>query len=270
MIETGFIFMSKPIITLTTDWGTKDHYLAAVKGSIATHIPDATVMDISHDITPFDLNEASYILRNSWKDFPEGTIHIIGVNSEASIEHPHLVIKEKGHYFIGADNGIFCLTFDAPPEEIYELDIFQASNKYTFSTKDVFIQAARHILEGKALSELGNPLEELNNKMAFKPVTEENLIKGKVIYIDRYENVVTNISESLFKDMSKGKSFVIYLRAGKYELKKIHTSYSDVVEGELVALFGSDNFLEIAQNKGRAAGLLGIQLDDVIRIEIAE
>jgi hypothetical protein len=270
MIETGFIFMSKPIITLTTDWGTKDHYLAAVKGSIISHIPDATIMDISHDITPFDLNEASYILRNSWKDFPEGTIHIIGVNSEASIEHPHVVIKEKGHFFIGADNGIFSLIFEESPQEIYELDIFQASNKYTFSTKDVFVQAALHIVDGKALDELGDPLAELHNKMAFKPVTEENLIKGKVIYIDRYENVVTNISESLFNEISKGKKFTIYLRAGKYELKKIHSSYSDVVEGELVAIFGSDNFLEIAQNRGRAAGLLGIQIDDVIRIEIAE
>jgi len=262
--------MTRPIITLTTDWGTKDHYLAAVKGSIATHIPDAVVMDISHEIVPFDLNEASYILRNAWKNFPEGSIHIVGVNSEASIEHPHVIIKENGHFFIGSDNGIFSLIFDQTPEEIYELDIIQSTNKFTFSTKDVFVQAALHILEEKPLTELGDQLEELNNKMAFQPVTEVGLIKGKVIYIDRYENVVTNISESLFYEMTKGKKFSIFLRAGKYELKKIHTSYSDVVEGELVALFGSDNLLEIAQNRGRAAGLLGIQIDDVIRIEIAD
>lgn len=262
--------MTRPIITLTTDWGTKDHYLAAVKGSIATHIPDSMVMDISHEITPFDLNEASYILRNAWKNFPIGTIHIVGVNSEASIEHPHVIIKEGGHFFIGADNGIFSLIFDNTPEEIYELDIIQTSNKFTFSTKDVFVQAALHIIDEKPLSELGDQLDELHNKMAFQPVTEEGLIKGKVIYIDRYENVVTNISESLFNDMTKGKKFSIFLRAGKYELNKIHTSYSDVVEGELVAIFGSDNLLEIAQSRGRAAGLLGIQLDDVIRIEIAE
>lgn len=261
--------MSRPIITLTTDWGSKDHYLAAVKGSIATHIPDAMVVDISHEITPFDLNEASYILRNTWKNFPQGSIHIVGVNSEASIEHPHIIVKENGHFFIGSDNGIFSLIFDETPEEIYELDIIQASNKFTFSTKDVFVQAAQFIIEEKSLKELGNPLEELNNKMAFQPITEKGLIKGKVIYIDRYENVVTNISEKLFNEMTKGKKFSIFLRAGKYELNKIHTSYSDVVEGELVAIFGSDNLLEIAQNRGRAAGLLGIQVDDVIRIEIS-
>lgn len=260
--------MSRPVITLTTDWGTKDHYLASVKGCIMKNIPDSTIMDISHEIIPFDLNEASYILRNTWKSFPEGTIHIVGVNSEASIEHPHVIIKENGHFFIGADNGIFSLIFDRTPEEIYELDIIQESNKFTFSTKDVFVQAALHIVNKKPLAELGDRLEDLHNKMAFQPVTEEDLIKGKVIYIDRYENVVTNISESLFNEMTKGKKFSIFLRAGKYELKKIHASYSDVVEGELVAVFGSDNLLEIAQNRGRAAGLLGIQIDDVIRIEI--
>jgi S-adenosylmethionine hydrolase len=257
-----------PIITLTTDWGLKDHYLASVKGSILSHIPQAQIIDISHQIKPFDLNEASYILRNVWKSFPEGSIHLVGVNSEASLAHPHVVIKHQGHYFIGADNGIFSLVFDHQPDEIFELDIIQATNKFTFSTKDVFVQAALHICEGNPLDGLGEKLAELTNRMAFQPVTEEGLIKGKVIYIDRYENVVTNISESLFQEKAQNKKFEILLRAGKYTIKKIHTSYSDVVEGELVALFGSDNLLEIAQNKGRAAGLLGIQVDDVVRIEI--
>lgn len=256
------------IITLTTDWGSKDHYLATVKGAILTQIPNVQIIDISHDIAPFDLNEASYILRNTWKNFPEGSIHLVGVNSEASLEHPHVVIRHLGHYFIGADNGIFSLMFDETPAEIYELDIFQSSNKFTFSTKDVFVHAARHILNGKELHDLGDQLTDLTNKMAFQPVTETNVIKGKVIYVDRYENVVTNISEELFNDMTQKKKFTILLRAGKYKITKIQSSYSDVVEGELVALFGSDGLLEIAQNRGRAAGLLGINVDDVVRIEI--
>lgn len=257
-----------PIVTLTTDWGTKDHYLAAVKGTLLTQIPQVQIIDISHDIAPFNLNQASYILRNSWKAFPKGTIHLVGVNSEASLQHPHVAIFYEGHYFIGADNGIFSLIFDSKPEHIYELDIIQASNKFTFSTKDVFIRAAVHIIDGNPMESLGNKLPELHSRMAFKPVTETNVIKGKVIYIDRYENVITNISESLFFEMVQKKAFSILLRAGKYQIKKIHTSYSDVVEGELVAIFGSENMLEIAQNRGRAAGLLGIQVDDVVRIEI--
>ncbi len=259
-----------PIITLTTDWGIKDHYLASVKGAILKYIPQAQTVDITHEITPFDLNEASYILRNTWNNFPDGTIHIVGVNSEASLEHPHVLIKHQGHYFIGADNGIFSLMFDEVPEEIYEIDIIQTSNRYTFSTKDVFVQAALHIIKEEPITELGDKLPDLTNRMAFQPVTETGVIKGKVIYIDRYENIVTNISETLFQDMVQGKPFNILLRAGKYKINKIHTSYSDVVEGELVALFGSDNLLEIAQNRGRAAGLLGLQVDDVVRIEIGD
>jgi len=259
-----------PIITLTTDWGTKDHFLASVKGAIMAHIPQANIIDISHEIAPFNLNEASYILRNSWKEFPEGSIHIVGVNSEASAQYPLIVIKESGQYFIGADSGIFSLLFDHTPEEIYELDIIQASSKFTFSTKDVFVQAAMHICEGNSLEGLGGKLPDLTTRMAFKPVTENNLIKGKVIYIDRYENVVTNISEDLFNEMTHKKNYTILLRAGKYEIKKVNESYSDVGEGELVALFGSDFLLEIAQNRGRAAGLLGLQIDDVVRIEIEE
>lgn len=259
-----------PVITLTTDWGSKDHYLASVKGAILTSMPQASIIDISHEISPFNLNEASYIIRNSWKNFPIGSIHIIGVNSEASLEHPHVVIKEQGQYFIGADNGIFSLIFDQTPKEIYELDIIQSSNKFTFSTKDVFIQAALHVSEGNALDMLGDKITELTKRMPFQPVTDPNVIKGKVIYIDRYENVVTNISESLFMEMTQKKKFTILLRAGKYKIKKVLASYSDVGEGELVALFGSDNLLEIAQNRGRAAGLLGMHLDDVVRIEIDE
>lgn len=260
--------MNNTVVTLTTDWGTKDHYLATVKGSIISSIPSAIIVDISHDIPPFNLNEASYILKNSWKSFPKGSIHLIGVNTEASVEQPHIVVKQQGHYFIGADNGIFSLLFDESPKEIYEIDIIQESNKFTFSTKDVFIKAALHIIEEKPLSDLGGSLSELNTRISFKPVIESNLIKGKVMYIDRYENIVTNISEDLFNEKTRNKKFSIFLRAGKYELKKISESYSDVVEGELVALFGSDQQLEIAQNRGRAASLLGVQIDDVIRIEI--
>ena len=258
------------IITLTTDWGIKDYYLAALKGAVLNQIPDANIVDITHDITPFDLNEASYILRNSWEDFPEGTIHLIGISSEASPDHPHLLIKEKGQYFIGADNGIFCLLFDETPEEIYELDVIQSSDKFTFSTKDVFINVAKHIIQGEDIDKLGDKINELNKRTAFKPVMDANVIKGKIIYIDHYQNVVTNISEKLFKEACKKKKFQILVNAGQYRISKINTSYSDVGEGELVALFGSDNFLEIAQNRGRAAGLLGLALDDVVRIEIEE
>ena len=257
-----------PIITLTSDWGLKDHYLASVKGAFLRSIPGVMIVDISHQIPPFDLNQASYILKSAFKNFPEGSIHIVGVNTEASIDMPHVLIKYKGHYFIGADNGIFALMFDEKPELIIELDIIQTSNRFSFSTKDVFIQAAMHLIEGNDILQLGEKRDALTNKMSFKPVVESNLIKGKVIYIDGYQNVITNITEKLFIDLVKGRKFKILLRAGNYEITKISSSYMDVSEGELLALFDSEDFLEIAINKGKASGLLGLGIDDVVRIEV--
>ncbi len=256
------------IVTLTSDWGLKDHYLASVKGAFLRSIPGVTLVDISHQIPPFDLNQASFILKNAYKNFPEGSIHIVGVNTEASIEMPHVLIKHQGHYFIGADNGIFALMFDEDPELIIELDIIQTSNRFSFSTKDVFIQAAMHLIEGNDLELLGEKKTSLTNKMSFKPVIETDLIKGKVIYIDAYQNLITNITEDLFNQVVKGKKFKILLRAGNYEITSISKSYMDVSEGELLALFDSENYLEISINKGKASSLLGLELDDSVRIEV--
>jgi len=257
-----------PIITLTSDWGLKDHYLASVKGAFLRSIPGVTLVDISHQIPPFDLNQASFILKSAYKNFPEGSIHIVGVNTEASIDMPHVLIKHKGHYFIGADNGIFALMFNENPELIIELDIIQTSNRFSFSTKDVFVQAAMHVIEGNEIEHLGEKRDALTNKMSFQPVIEPKLIKGKVIYIDGYQNVITNITEDLYNEVVKGKKSRILLRGGNYEIKNISQSYLDVSEGELLALFDSENHLEIAINKGKASSLLGLGIDDVIRIEV--
>lgn len=261
-------FKQMPIITLTSDWGLKDHYLASVKGAFLRSIPNVTLVDISHQIPPFDLNQASFILKSAYKNFPEGSIHIVGVNTEASIDMPHVLIKHNEHYFIGADNGIFALMFDGDPELIIELDIIQTSNRFSFSTKDVFIQAAMHLIEGNDIEQLGERRDALTNKMSFKPVIEANLIKGKAIYIDGYQNVITNITEDLFNQVVKGRKFKVLLRAGNYEITNISKSYMDVSEGELLALFDSEDHLEIAINKGKASSLLGLGIDDVIRIEV--
>lgn len=257
-----------PIITLTSDWGLKDHYLASVKGAFLRSIPGATLVDISHQLPPFDLNQASFVLKSAYKNFPEGSIHIVGINTEASIDMPHVLIKYKEHFFIGADNGIFALMFDETPELIIELDIIQTSNRFSFSTKDVFVQAAMHVAEGNDLTLLGDKRDALTNKMSFKPVIEENLIKGKIIYIDEYQNIITNITERLFNEVVKGKKFKILLRAGNYQINTISKSYGDVSEGELLALFDSEDHLEIAINKGKTSSLLGLGIDDVIRIEV--
>jgi S-adenosylmethionine hydrolase len=256
-----------PVISITSDWGLKDHYLAAVKGSILSHIPDAEIVDISHDIPSFDLNQTSFIIRNSYKYFPQGSIHIIGVKSDASIETPHTAVLFDGHYFLGADNGVFSLIFDKEPEKIVEIDMIQDSDSFTFSTRDVFVMAAAHLAQGENIEKLGNVKNSLMQKMSFAPVVEKNAIKGKVIYIDNYENVITNIRESVFKENVGKTPFSIVFRTPGYAISSISKSYDDVQEGEMLALFSSGSHLEIAINLGKASSLLGLHLDDIVRIE---
>jgi len=255
------------IITLTSDWGLKDHYAGAVKGAILRMLPDAQIVDISHQIPPFDLNQAAFIIRNFYGNFPEGTIHILAINSEADTHTPHTLVYHKGQYFIGADNGIFSLLFDDKPTEIIELDVLQDSDYFTFPTRDVFVKVACHIASGKPIKSLGHPRTSLVEKMAFRPVIQDNLIRGKVIYIDNYENVFINITETLFNSTVRNRKFAISFRSAYYHIDAISRSYKDVKPGEMLALFSTSGYLEIAIHQGKASSLLGLKMDQLVIIE---
>ena len=257
------------VITLTSDWGTKDPYAGAVKGTILRQMPEAVIVDITHDIPAFDLIQAAFIIRNFYRNFPEGSIHLLAINTEASIRHPHTLVKYKGHYFIGADNGIFSLIFDEKPELIIDLDVIQDSDYFTFPTRDVFVKVACHIAQGKPVEKLGHVKKEILEKISFRPVIQGNLIKGQVIYIDNYENAFTNISESLFTQATKGKKFTITFRSPNYRITEISKSYQDVPAGEMLALFSSSGYLQIAMNRGKASSLLGLGLDQAVNVEIS-
>ncbi len=256
------------IITLTSDWGLKDHYAASVKGAILRHLPDARIVDISHQVPAFDLNQAAFIIRNVYRNFPEGTIHILAINTEASTETPHTMVYHHGHYFIGADNGIFSLLFDDRPARIIELDVIQDSDYFTFPSRDVFVKVACHIASGKPMEALGHPKENLMQKMAFKPVIQEDLIKGKVIYVDHYENVFVNITETLFNSIVKHRKFTITFRSPNYRITTISKSYKDVNPGEMLALFSTSGYLEIAICQSRASSLLGLKMDQLVLVEL--
>lgn len=252
------------IITLTSDWGTSDYYLPAVKGAILSQLPQVSIIDISHHIRQFDLESAAFTLRNCYRHFPEGSIHIIGINTEESIENPHVVVKANGHYFIGTDNGIFSMIFGDQPIEMVELDIPMDTDYFTFSTRDRFVKAAVLISKGEPLASLGEPRETPNARMLFQPTVSQNHIKGMIIHIDAYENLITNISESLFKAERKNRKFEIYFSG--YRIRKISSAYTDQAVAELVALFGSHGMLEIAINHGKAASLCGMERTNSIDV----
>ena len=255
------------IITLTSDWGSKDHYTAAVKGKILSRLPDATIVDISHNIPSFEIEQAAFVLKNAYPNFPKGTVHILGINTEESDKFAHTVVEIEGQFIIGTDNGIFSLLFDTKPEKIIELTITQESDSFTFSTRDRFVKAAVHLAQGKKIEELGEQKENIVEKILFKPVIEQDVIKGHVMYIDSYENIITNITEPVFNETRQNRKFNIIFRS--YEIKKISRSYTDVAPGEILALFDSNGYLEIAMNQGNAAGLLGLDYKDMVRIEFS-
>lgn len=244
------------IITLTSDWGTSDFYIGAVKGKILSQLPGATIVDISHDINKFDLESAAFTFRNCYKEFPEGTVHIIAMNTIESVAQPHIAIRHNGSYFIGTDNGVFSMIFGEEVEEIVILSMDMDSDYFTFSTRDRFVKVAVQILQGAEFSKLGDNKESLVKCLLFEPTYSDDSIYGRVVHIDSYENAITNIPKAFFKQVSRGRPYAIYC-AG-YTMDRIYTSYIDVPIPKIVALFGTHGMLEIAVNHGKASSLCGI------------
>lgn len=262
-------------ITLISDWGDSDFYLPAVKGKIYHYLPDATIVDISHHIPLFDQGKAAYVLRYAYPSFPAGTVHLIGVNAVASPNTPHVMVYHRGHYFVGADNGIFSLLFDEEPEKVYEIDVFQDSDYFTFPCRDVFVKVACALSTGTPMEELGT-LSAIKNKPTRRSAArkffydkenklESAIINGVVAYIDHYGNAVVNIDQVLFDEfMAQFQRFVIEF--GKYKITKLVQAYQDVPLAEKLALFGSNGLLQIAQNQGNAKQMLGLDVDSYVNI----
>lgn len=257
------------IITLTSDLGSKDSYLASVKGSIYSQLESAKIVDITNDISPFNIQQAAYVLRNCFKDFPQGTIHIISIDDELTITNDHLAIKANGHYFIGADNGLFSLLLnEMKAEKIVRLNISQSTNCMTFATKNIFVPAACHLARGGTMEIIGTEVDDFEVKNTeLKAVIEKDLIRGVVIYVDGYGNAITNISKEVFESVQKGRNFSILFGREDEQITMISVKYKEVPPPEKLALFGENDLLQIAMNQGEANKLLGLNLHEIIRIE---
>lgn len=271
------------IITLTTDFGTKDHFVGAVKGAIYSELPNAKIVDITHRISPFNITETAYIIKNSYKSFPDGTIHIIGVDSELSPENKHIALEIDNHYFICPDNGLICMiTKEIKPKRIVEINIHDRVES-SFPVLDVFVKVACHIARGGSLTVIGKETNSFKEMTEIQPKIsqDQKRILGGVIYIDNYGNIISNISQRQFQEIGKGRSFVV--RAARYSFTKIFQKYNEVVgqtstesrqfDGNRLALFNSAGYLEIAiyrsnlDTVGGASTLLGLGYRDAITVE---
>tara|TARA_Y100000739_G_C20612576_1_gene469607 strand:+ start:2837 stop:3670 length:834 start_codon:yes stop_codon:yes gene_type:complete len=271
------------IITLTTDFGTKDHFVAKIKGAIMSDTPEVAIVDITHQISPFNIMETAYVIENSYKHFPEKTIHIIGVDSEKTPENTHLVIKLNGQYFICADNGILSIVCNnINPDEIFEINIHNKIESENSAIK-TFTKVACHLAKGGEPEIIGKRIKKIKSVKSINPFIndDKNQIIGAVLYIDNYGNVVTNIKQAFFKETAKGRKFEISVRNHKFN--KIFNSYSEIVdftideekrsnEGRALALFNSSKYLEIAiyksnpLNVGTASSLLGLKVYDSVTV----
>lgn len=271
------------LITLTTDFGTKDHFVGAVKGAIYTELPDAKIVDITHHISPFNITETAYILKNTYKSFPKGTIHIIGVDSELSKENKHIALLLDEHYFICPDNGLISMiALEVNPTKIFEINIHDRVES-SFPVLDVFVKVASHIARGGSLSVIGKEIASYKKMIEIQPKVNQTqtIIAGGVIYIDNYGNVISNISKKIFNEVGKGREFKITAR--RYTFNKILKKYNEIVnfetndirqfDGTKLALFNSAGFIEIAiyrsnlKTVGGASSLLGLDYRDTITIE---
>jgi S-adenosylmethionine hydrolase len=272
-----------PVITLTSDFGQKDHYLASLKGELHRLLEHPIIVDLSHEIEPFHIAQAAFVVQNSYAHFPEGSIHILCVDDTVSPENKPIVAKLNKHYFVCANNGILSLISPKfKSDEVYEIDI-QKVTTGSFSTRVIFAQAAAHLMRGGALSVIGKKTEQINVLLPFTPSVnnDKKTIIGKVIYIDNYENVITNISEELFVEIGQGRSFTIQVRNN--EIKQVVRSYAEVIRfdidkskrmegGKELALFNSLGLLELAiyksnpQHTGGASSLFGLQYLDVVSV----
>lgn len=271
------------LITLTTDFGLKDHFVGAVKGAIYSELPDAKIVDITHLISPFNITETAYILKNAYKSFPKGTIHIVGVDSELSEENKHIALELDEHYFICPDNGLISMiASEVNPKKIVEINIHNYINS-SFPVLDVFVQVASHIARGGSLNVIGKEIQNYKRLIEIQPKVnqDQTVIIGGVIYIDNYGNVITNINQKLFGLIGKGRNFTI--SAGRYKFDKIVKQYNEIVDfnipleqriddGSKLALFNSAGYLEIAiyrsnlETVGGASTLLSLGYRDTITI----
>ena len=257
------------IITLTTDLGDKDIYQAALKGSILKLLPTVNIVDITNSVAAYNIQQAAFILKNSYHYFPDNTVHLIGIDTVYNEDTRYLAIKYKNHFFVGADNGIFSLMFDQEPDEIVELNIMQDLKFLHFPLADIFVKAACHLADGGKLSKIGVPVPDVEKKMNLQPVIEKNLIKGVVIYIDSFQNVITNITKDFFNNVQQGRNFLLSFKRNE-TINHLSWHYNEVPEGEKLCLFGISDHLEIAINKGNASGLLGLNLGDSVIIDFQD
>jgi S-adenosyl-L-methionine hydrolase (adenosine-forming) len=247
-----------PVITLTTDIGEHDFLTGAIKGRLLQVNKEFNIVDLNHNIPPFNYHKAAYLCRNSIRHFPKETFHIIMVNLFEN-RPDHLLLIEHNKQYIGcADNGLISMVLEELPQKVVALPLEDSAQKNALYCATVFGIACNELAKGKSIEEVGDDSVSIVVKNHLRPMSGSNWLEGQIIFIDNFENVVINITREEFEEQRKGRKFRIVFKRDEI-IDKISETYADVTESEKLALFNSAGYLEIAINKGNAAGLFGLQ-----------
>ncbi len=261
--------LSRPIITLTTDFGYIDPFVGIMKGVILRITPDAQIVDLSHGIAPQDIRAAALTLAASVDNFPEGTIHVAVVDPGVGSERRPLLVESVDHYFVGPDNGVFSLALERNgssrivdlSNETYHLQ----PKSHTFHGRDVFAPVAAHLARGVSVGEFGAPLKDCV-RLRWPPIDRAGeSVLGEILYIDRFGNLFTNIRE---RDLMSVAPEKIRVRLGEINISGLSPNYAAGQNGGWIALINSWGLIEIAISKGSAESRTGAQIGDKVRIDL--
>jgi S-adenosyl-L-methionine hydrolase (adenosine-forming) len=264
--------MSHPIITLLTDFGTQDHYVASMKGVILGIHPGCTLVDISHQVGPQDIKEGAFVLASAVSSFPQGTIHLSVVDPGVGGPRKPILIVTSNYYFIGPDNGLFTLCLLR--EEVKQV-IVLTKKKYflspvssTFQGRDLFAPAAAYLSLGIKPEALGKRTDSWVELRLGKPKQKANALVGEILHVDAFGNLTSNIDEKSFSGFTGGRPFSF--RVGKHMFRGLKKGYWEGKKGEVIALIGSGGFLEISVRDGNARKKLKAKRGDKIRVRYVE
>jgi S-adenosylmethionine hydrolase len=225
--------------------------------------PGVTIVDNATGIPPFNISHASFVVRNTYNNYPKGSIHIICVHYEAKKNQDHLIVKAKEHFFIGTDNGIFNLILNSEPDEVIRIEHDDITDEL-----EIFARAAAGLLSGKNPAELGTNAKSIIERFPFRATIEKDVIIGSIIFIDSYGNAISNITREVFLRVFENKDFRILIQSNKNYTEQISLKYSEVPVGEMLSRFNSLDLLEISINGANVSELLSLSIGSVLRIEM--
>lgn len=246
-----------PIITLTSDFGADDYLAGAVKGILLSRIPDAQLVDITHSLLPFNDHRASLIIRQTIQYYPPGTFHLILVNLFYEQPDQLLVVKHNDQFLLLADNGLITMILEKSPEQVIGLPVDTSRQRTLIRLTEHFADAMAGLKDGTAYEKIGSPVAAIKGRNFLKPIHGEDYLDVQILYVDVFENVIINLTRTEFEEQRKGRRFKIFFN--RYDsIDKISENYSDVSPGERLAFFNSAGYMELAINRGNAAGLFGL------------